>query len=204
MQSFLKREPDNPGRASVEQPTGAVSAPVVFAILIAVVVLVVAAAIFLSSDPAERPRIVGASVSPTQSPTDHSLTDDEAIERLAELDAMRIRALETRDVSLLQEAFTPDSPAAERVKKSIRTLIEDDVYLEHRRYEVQRSEVIVNRSNRVEIRQTVMMHVEFTDEKGQQLTRGSGREVQVIVTTMKPVGHQWLFFDGQILEADPL
>ncbi len=182
--------------------SGDVAPLLVFALLL-LVVAVLAAGILRTTGGGEGPD-PAASPRPTAPPADHQLTDTEAIARLAEVDRARIRALEERDPTLLRGVFAPASPAAERIDSSIRTLLKDRVKLEHRRYEVRDARVLLNSPELVRIRQVVVVNVQFRGPDGQNVTKGSGAERQVLLATLKFVRGQWLFADGRILKATRL
>ena len=181
---------------------GAVSPAVAFSVLVLVLAGILAGFALLERDDTEGQPAVTPQGTPTEE--DLSLTDDEAIARLDEIETLRIQALEKRDPDLLDGAFTSNGPAIGRLTKSIRMLIADGVRLRQRAYDVAESEVILNSQSTIRIRRTVRVNIQFTDESGRRVTEGTGAERQVLVAVLKRVAGEWLFHDGRIVEATPL
>lgn len=183
--------------------SGALSPPAAFAVLVLLVVVLAGGAYLLTrSDGDTTPPASAPQAAP--SPTDHQLTDAEAIARLASLDRARIQALEKRDADILRTVVAPGSPAAARLEKSIRTLLRDDVRLEHQRYEVLRSSVLRNDEVQIRIKQAVIVDVQFRNVNGESITEGSGVERQVLIATLRPFRGEWRFFDGELVNAEPI
>lgn len=143
------------------------------------------------------------SASPEAS-ADMTLTDEEAIARLAHLDEIRKRALERRDARLLAQAVFRDGPAFSRLRQTIRTLKRDDVRLRHRKYEVVRARVVARNADRIRLRQVVIIDLQFYDVAGNNVTEGSGRERQVLEATLRNANGEWLFYKGRLIDAVPI
>lgn len=184
------------------QPSGALTPLVAFAALL---VLMAAGAAYLLTRPTdEAPTPPGSPVTASPSSTDQALTDAEAIARMAQIDKVRIRSLEQKNFELLETVVAPASPALRRLSRSIRSLIKDDVRLVQRLHEVLRASVLSKSSGEIRVKQTVRVDIQFEDARGVRLTKGTGKEVQVLISTLRNVGGEWLFFDGEIVRAEAL
>lgn len=81
-----------------------VSPPIAFlALLLAIAIL--GTIVFLT-----RPDAPATPTQPTTSQPDFSLTNEEAVTRFEELNAMRVEMYESRDITLASEFLTPTSP----------------------------------------------------------------------------------------------
>jgi hypothetical protein len=132
-----------------------------------------------------------------------ALTDEEAIERFRELEALYIRAYRQRDLSLLSQIYVPGSRIEETVAKEIRKLIRADV-VPRPTFTTDELEVITNESSEITVRQTVEESSRFIHESGQDATGESGHQRLVVDWTLTRIGSRWLISDSLIIEAQDL
>ena len=170
--------------------------------VIAVVALVLAAglAVYIlsrpESDTAQEPNF--------GPPADSfSLTNEEAIERLQELNAVRIRAYETRDLSLVRYYLTSDSPLIRKTVNEITELKKDGV-VPNLHLRTVRASVIENSSEEIKLEQVAIFDVDFRDESGRDLTIGGGEERQEIEWTLHRESGRWLAFNSLVTKAKPV
>ncbi len=180
---------------------GDVAPLLVFAILL-LVVAVVAAGIVLTrgggegADPAAAP-------TPTAPPTDHQLTDTEAIALFDRLDRDRRRALEERRLDLVDLVFTPNSPAAARLKRTIAILKRDAAFADERVQVIDRR-VLSARADQIRIQQVALLDVKFADAEGRDITKKGGLERQKVNWTMRLYQDNWRLHEGVVIAARPV
>lgn len=98
---------------------------------------------------------------PDAPPTDNSgapaatLSDEEAINRYLELEQLIVQAYETRDLNLIPQIYTPDSPTAEVARQELIDLRRDSVKL-IARFDTESIEVVSSSPEEVVIRQQVV------------------------------------------------
>src|SRR5687768_14513341 len=156
-----------------------------FAALVAVLVAIAAVVLLTRPDPAPVPSTT------TNDPPDFSLTNPEAIDRFKELDALRLTAYESRDVSLLSQVFHPDSPIQSKVYREIRLLRREGV-LSRSTFITRSIRVVSNVSHEVTLTQKVVIDPKFVSESdGQDVTTGGRRELQEIDWILSRRGSVW-------------
>lgn len=128
--------------------------------------------------------VTGSEVEPTPdgglggSEPDFSLTDEEAIARFEELNALHVRAYENADIGLVSQ-FAGPGPFKDQVVGELRQLQKDNVTASPL-FETRELRVTSNAPNHIEMRQTVIFDVRFLDESGKDITKESGRERLVV------------------------
>ena len=167
------------------------------AFLVGLGLLVAIAAVVLLSRPDKAPV---PSPDPNPEPA-FALKDAEAIARFEELDALRIRALRNRDVTLLPEVFTEGSEAARGVSKSITRLVRNDVFF-RTRYVTEELRVVQNSSTEIVLRQTSVVTPKFVDADGNEVTVAGRTQRQTTEWTLRLVGDNWLIAKGSIVAAE--
>lgn len=168
-----------------------------FLLLIPVVVAGLLALFFVGRDEAPGP------TTSSRTAEGFALTDAEAIAKFEELNELRLRALRERDPSLLSLAFTPDSPIADNVAKSIRQLTRSGI-IRRTAEETQSVVVISSDSAEIQIREIVVIDPLFVDESGKDVTGERFRERQTVEWTLRLVGDRWLLHDGLVIGAEPV
>ena len=171
------------------------------AVFVVVLILVAAGATFLltrASDGAPKPT---SNPTPAPTPTNHSLTDAEAIARFKELDRMRIQAFEQVTLNWLGDVFTPNSPEKTRAAQTIRQLSADAVLMRHRPYRTVSLDVARNDSREIELQQEVILDIRFVTSDGTDVTEEGGRERQTVLWTLVLVDDRWLIEEGEVLRA---
>jgi hypothetical protein len=143
------------------------------------------------------------STAETATEPDYSLTNAEAIARFKELDDLRLASLRSRDQSLLETVFTPQSPAGQRVRKSIRRLEQQSVLYRTRHLD---SELFVRQNDvhRITVEQRVTISPKFVDESGRDVTGKEFLERQTIRWTLRLLDGVWLIQDALIVDAQRL
>lgn len=132
-----------------------------------------------------------------------ALTDAEAIAKFEELNELRLRALRERDPSLLSLAFTPDSPAADKVAASIRKMTRDSVIVQPGE-NIQSVLVISNGPSEVTVQEVIIYRPRFKSESGKEVTSDPVTERRTVEWTMRLVDTRWLLHDGLIVAAEEL
>jgi hypothetical protein len=189
------QEAEEPTRGGNEASARAMSPIAAFVILLAVVAAVFGAWLLTRED------------EPTPTPQDRgpafALTNEEAIERFVELEALYLRAYRQRDLSLLSRIYVPGSRIETTVAREIRKLIRADV-LPRPTLQTEQLEVVTNESSDITVRQTVEESSRFVHESGKDVTGEPGHQRLVIDWSLKLVGSRWLIADSLIIEADDL
>ncbi|HJR44867.1 MAG TPA: hypothetical protein VJ927_04625, partial [Actinomycetota bacterium] len=182
---------------------GALSPAVAFAVLVITLAAILAA--FGIFDRRGSDREPTPAPAPTATPTeeDLSLTDAEAIARFEDLDALRIRALEDRDLTRLGETFTPTSPMAERVTRTVLSLRRQNTIVQEH-WDLRQVEVLSNGTADVEIGAIAISDVTFTTEEGDEVTGRARREERTLECTLHLVGDAWLLHECDVVRVKPL
>ena len=180
-------------RASDNPPRG-MNPIKVFVALLVFLVAVGGAVLLTRPDPAPPPTA-------TDEPN-FTLTDSEAIARFKELDALRIRAYEERDVSLIDEFLTSDSPIRERVIREI-TRLRRDGAAPRISLTTEHLSIRSNTGESIELTHTFVWDVLFT-RGGRDVTTRGGKERQVVEWRLQRSGARWLLHDAVVIEARPV
>ena len=177
-----------------ERTRGALSPLVAFAILMA---LVAAGAAYALTRPTTATPDPVTAPEPSPTPSDHQLTDAEAIARFKELDAVRVQALEKRTVRSLAEVATRDSPVVDRLKKTVADLRRNEVVVDEL-WRIRRVRVAENTSTQIRLVVNGVSNARFFDEAGDEVTEQSRRQFQTVECTMRLVASNWLLHDCTI------
>jgi len=172
----------------------AVSPPVAFAILLAVIAAI--GTIVLLTRP-ETPAPPATQTAPQ--PPDFSLTNEEAITRFEELNSMRISMYESRDLSLAPELLSRESPLLETARSEIKQLLDDGVVVEMN-FTTKGVQVVENNGEEVVIRQTVIEAPTFRSESGKDLT-DSPPQRRVVEWTLHLESSVWKLHDLDVLKS---
>ena len=127
-------------------------------------------------------------------------TPDDVISRFEEIDSMRIAALEDRDLGLVVNALTSNSPMLQRIRGTIRRLVRDKVIVQ----ELSTLEsVALIRQTPSEARLEVVVFDDrrFVSENGAPVDFQGSRERQVAECLMQRVDTTWKLHDCTIIEA---
>jgi hypothetical protein len=189
------QEAEEPTRGGNEASARAMSPIAAFVILLAVVAAVFGVWLLTREDEPTRTQ-------PDRGPG-FALTNEEAIERFKELDAMRLRAYRQRDLSLLSQIFVPDSAIARRVSHEIRRLIRVDV-LDRPALRTERLEVISNTPTEIVVQQTVVEKSRFLHESGEDVTVDPAHQRLVIDWHLALVDSRWLIQSAFIVKTQDL
>lgn len=135
---------------------------------------------------------------------DFSLTDTEAITRFEELDALRIQAIDSGDLSLIDEIFVDPSHVARTMRKTIIRLNRTGVSAIHNPYEIKSLRIVTNTDERVRVEQVVEFDIRFEGSAGESLTRKGGLERQTILWTMVLEADVWKLDAAQVTESKQL
>jgi hypothetical protein len=188
------------GIAQAEPGRKSVSPLKAFALVLSLLAVMIATFLLLRNDtpaPAASPN-QNAAAEPT------TLTNEEAIARLAEIDVLRLRALEERDPDIISEVIHPTGPALDRLLTSIRQLKSDGVHLEQQVFDVESARVIDRSDSQISIKQVVLTKVRYLDGSGRNLSKGSVLERQVLIATLRREGDDWLFYQGRTISSAPV
>jgi hypothetical protein len=170
----------------------------VFLILAAILVAIGVVFWLTRSDPiADTP----ANATSTGSP-DFSLTDEEAIARFEELDALKLRAYRTLDSSLLDSIFTSDSPSVDLVEKDFQRLQASGMKFRSG-FDTQEVSVLSNDPLEIVIEQLVTVSPRIMDANGNNITRG-GRQLQTVSWVLHREVDEWLVYETVVEEVKEL
>jgi len=127
---------------------------------------------------------------------DFSLTNEQAIERFTQLlEGARNSAL-TRDVSVLPQVFTSDSPMMERAQDVIQRLKRDQIFDESE-YETTSVEVTMNTPQEILLLERVLAQPCFRSEAGEDVTTGSKAVRYQVEWIMRLEGSTWLLHESR-------
>ena len=192
----------NAGRheADRNRGRGSASAIVVFAVLVTIVALIGGAALLLETDPAEMP---DTSLStPTPRPSAERLTDEQAMERFQVLDARRLELFRDPQLAQIGLVFVEGSPAARRVRRSVRELARRGASLRHPVYRTRSLTVESNGEGQIRLEQEVLLRTELVARNGRDLSNDDRAKRQVVEWILKLTRKGWLIADGAVLEAE--
>lgn len=196
----LERDRETAGRAHPDARAGAASAVIVFGILFAVVAVAAGAALLLGAKPVQQPATAPETAAPAASPTDFSLTDEEAIQRFKELEALSFEALEERNAELIASVYLPDSPVRKGALEDVAELKRNNTVV---RIDSKSLSISVGRTTPTEIRlrQTAVIRTRFTRIANGESAGGSV-ERQTIRWSLRRQGDSWLIHDAVVVAAE--
>ncbi|MGH2756244.1 MAG: hypothetical protein ACRDI3_00470, partial [Actinomycetota bacterium] len=126
-----------------------------------------------------------------------TLTNEEAITRFEELDAMRLQAYRDRDPTLLSLAFGSGSRIAGQITDEIAELRNSNV-LDRTRFRTVSIDVVDRKNGEITLRQRVVIEPRFATESGEDVTSQQHPVRQVITWVMREENGEWLLFDAAI------
>ena len=168
----------------------------VFLILAAILVAIGVVFWLTRSDPiANTP---ANATSPTGSP-DFSLTNEEAIARFKELDALKVEMYRTQDRSLFDSVFTDDSPSRAIVEKDLDKLSENSIRFEST-YQTSDISIQSNQSQEIRLRQSVAVTPRLVNAQGENVSN-SKTQHHVVLWVLRPESHEWLVYKTVVVSA---
>jgi hypothetical protein len=163
--------------------------------LLAAVAAVIPLGIFATRDeaaPSEPPAAV-------RSP-DYSLTDAEAVAEFERLHHGLRAASIHRDVSLLDEILSVDSPLHKAGRIQLRKLIRDRV-LDHSRFRTENIALIENGPTRIEIEQRVRIQPRFVSESTRKDVSGGRSLLQEVRWVLVLQETEWRIYDSVVTSS---
>ncbi len=190
-------DPPGCGRPESEENTGLLPPVKAFFLLIGVGVAAAVAAFATQPDaaPSEPPAAV-------RSP-DFSLTDAEAIAEFERLNRGRIAAYKSRDVALLDDVLTTDSPLLKTGHDEIRQLVHDHVVI-HSRFTTKAVEVTMNNPTEIVLRQTEIDYPKFLSNDGVDVTGDRQPQRRVVEWVLHLDRFEWRIHDSRLISQRPL
>lgn len=116
------------------------------------------------------------------------------------LDEQRRGAFEARDIDLLRRIYTDQSPALQKVIRSVRSLIQDGVRPDER-VRNEQLRVLSMTSKTARLRQEMFYDLRFFDASNTDVTKGGGEEQQVIEWVLKREGDEWRLHAARLVEV---
>ena len=172
------------------------SPPVAF-LLLAVVIAILGAIVFLTRPEAPA---TPTDPNPAQQQPDFSLTNEEAITRFEELDRLRHQAFAEVDVSLLPLIYSNDSEVLRIATTELDQLRSDQVR-DASIFRTQSIQVIDNTEDEVILKQVVNVTPRFVSNKGRDVTTGPELIRRTIIWTLVLRDGSWLIQDSVIDQA---
>ncbi len=197
----MQRAQDRPPELVPEpiSPRPGVSPAIAFSML-AILVAVIAAAVFLTRPDTE---VQAAATNPTSTSPNFALTNEEAIARFKELSQMLHQAYAMHDPTRLDHLYTDASPVRELAGEELRQLNRDQVS-DVSTYKTLRVEVVANTDDSIRLREVVMVKPRFVDRAGKDVTTSkSDRIREVVEWTLRPEGGIWLIHDAVVEKSEP-
>lgn len=136
---------------------------------------------------------------PRASEPDFSLTDEQAIARFKELEALQISAYENVDLTAVSD-FAGPGPFKDKVVQELRQLKKDDVFavLSMRN---QQLEVTRNTTNEISIEETVTLNIRFQASDGGDATTNGRPQRLVVAWTMESFDKGWLVTESTAIDT---
>lgn len=176
-------------------PERAGSDPTKVFVVIASVLVAVGSVVWLT-----RPDPEVASTSETalaQQTPDFSLTDEEAIARVEQLEALKIRAYRALDSSLLGDIFTTHSPSLTLVQRDFDRLRRSGLKFRSA-FETEKYSVARNDDSEVVVRQTVTVSPRLVDGEGVDRSSPAREQLQVVDWILHRERDVWLVYETVI------
>ena len=171
------------------------------AFLVVIALAIVGAGVLLAARAEDQP--TPRAVTPTEPSPNLTLSHNAALTRFQALKRLQLRAYRFLSFQLASQAVAPGSPIERRMRREFRQLASDGIRVRPD-VRTQSLEVLRNAESEVVIRQTAIVDYRFIDRKGIDVTRGAGRERQVIRWTLRLDQQKWLLHDAVITRAQPL
>lgn len=171
-------------------------------LLIVLAVLVIAAVLLIDSKDENGQAASGSEQTQATGPTGRklspTLTDEEAIAKFRELNAVAIRAARNRDTALLSLVFTPSGKTAARARAAIQELKRDGVYDESEIQTVS-TRVISNTQSSVTLREVTRVLPCFKNEAGEDVTEAPSHVQRVAQWVLVRAREQWRLSEARII-----
>jgi hypothetical protein len=184
----------NPPTTGAE-PTRAISPVKAFFILLLVLVTVLGGAYLVTRSDEPSP----VSTTATRGPG-FQLTDEQALERFRELDALRVRAFTHRDLTLVHQYLSADSPILVVNLDEIRQLITDKIMFDPGIVSSS-VEVVANSPEQVIVRQEIEQRPRFTNESGRDVSRSRESVSQIVLWILQFDGQTWKIYDADVSKS---
>lgn len=167
----------------------------VFLALMAVLVAIGGLVLFTREDDPPSP-------SPTTSASPNfALTDAEAIARFKELRALRDQMYRQRDLSLITQIYTSNSPSKDVALKEVQRLVRDNV-LDRSAYRTLGVSVQLNTPDRITLVEEITLFPRFVAGDGEDVTRGNDALRQVAVWVLTEDRGEWLVYESLLEESE--
>lgn len=170
----------------------------------AAVVLLLMVAMLLTwqlSKPAGPETPTGTTQPGTDPAEDHSLTNEEAISRFKELDALRIQAYMNRDASLVSAYVSKGSPLESVNREEIKQLLRDNVRFRPQ-LNTRNIRVRVNTPDEIVILHVVIERPRFVSESGEDVSASRRAILQKIEWTLRSYDGIWKLYDADVLDSE--
>jgi hypothetical protein len=141
--------------------------------------------------------------SPREAPRPQPLSARRALARFETLDALRVRAYRTNDVSLFARYLFPTSELWELGARELRRMRRDGVTMRPR-FHTRRLSVRERSAKGIVIRQVVRQDPRFYSDAGKDITVTRPPQLVTIDWTLKPVDGRWLISNSWIQRAKDL
>jgi hypothetical protein len=123
--------------------------------------------------------------------------------QFAELRQTALRAVKTRDASLLPRIFVVDSPAYERARSEIQRLTRDGV-LDRSRFELVRFAILSQSSTKATVEEVAHVFPCFKSEEGKNLTVGNTSVAQTGIWHLALLDDGWRIEDVELTDDHAL
>jgi hypothetical protein len=143
------------------------------------------------------------STAPSVAAKPRPLSEQRAIARFEVLDAIRLRAYRTNDVSLFARYLVPTSELWDLGAGELRRMRRDEVTMRPR-FDTRRLSVRKRTPEAIVVRQVVRQDSRFYSEAGKDITVARPPQLVTIDWTLKPFHGHWLISDSLIKRAKDL
>jgi hypothetical protein len=144
-----------------------------------------------------------SSASSNAAPTPQLLSHRRALARFETLDAIRLRAYRTNDMSLFARYLVPTSDLWELGAGEIRQMRRDGITMRPR-FDTRRLWVRKRTTKTIVVRQVVRQDPRFYSGAGKDITVPRSPQLVTIDWTLRPFHGRWLIFDSWIQRAKDL
>lgn len=181
------------------RPAGSIGGRLPLVLGAAVLPLVVAVAAWALTGSSPEESDSPSSAVTAAGPTEHELSDREAIASFERLDSLRIKAYEKADPGLLTRVFTQGGPAYGNARREVELLKRDGVR-SRSAFETLSIEVVSNTPETIHLRQDVVLTPSFVDPSGRDVAGHAAKERRIVDWIMVWTGERWLFEDARVTE----
>jgi hypothetical protein len=187
------------GDTTSPRPSRRAVSPITAALVIAALVGTALAYLFLTAPDSPKPaeqKIPAAA----QAEEPEVLTEAEAIAEIKRLDSLRIRMYRTRNLSLLRDLVTSDSPLRKLLRKEIRLLRQENV-LSRSTYRSKRFLIQSSSPNSIVIHQTFVYRPRVISEGGRDVTKDRRPLLNQTKWTLHLEEDTWKIFNSELLKS---